>query len=127
MTKLSNQVLFWSPRVLSVAYVAFLSLFALDVFGEHHGFWSTLLALTMHLIPTFVLVAGLILAWRWEWIGATLYACVGMVYLMLVLPRRLPLATKLSWVLTIAAPAFIVAALFLANWFKHGELHSKRP
>jgi hypothetical protein len=128
MTSLYRRTLFWAPRVLSIAYIAFLSMFALDVFGEKHGFWGTLLALTMHLIPTFVLIAGLLLAWRWEWIGATLYAAAGMLYVVWVLwvPRPLSAAIKLTWILTIAGPVFVIAALFLANWLKHGELHVKR-
>jgi len=127
MTSLYRRTLFWAPRVLSIAYIAFLSMFALDVFGEKQGFWGTLLALTMHLIPTFVLIAGLLLAWRWEWIGATLYAAAGMLYVMWVLwvPRPLSAAIKLTWIVTIAGPVFVIAALFLANWLKHGELHAK--
>jgi hypothetical protein len=34
----------------------------------------------MHLIPSFVLVGVLALAWRWEWIGAALYGAAGMIY-----------------------------------------------
>ena len=45
-------------------FIAFLSLFAMDVFSEHLGLWRTALALTMHsLIPSFVLIAALI------WLG----------------------------------------------------------
>ena len=64
MTELSRRTLFWAPRVLSVALIVFLSLFALDVFGEVQGFWNTVLALAIHLIPTLVLSVVLILAWR---------------------------------------------------------------
>ena len=70
MTSLSKRLLFWTPRALAIVFIAFLSLFALDVFGEGYGFWQTLLALVIHLIPTWILIALLILAWRWEWIGA---------------------------------------------------------
>ena len=107
MTEFSRRALFWGPRALSVAFIAFLSLFALDVFGEGYGFWKTLLALTMHLIPTFGLIAALVLAWRWEWIGATLYAAAAMLYVIWVLPRPIPTATKLVWILTIAGPALV--------------------
>lgn len=68
MSQVSGRLLFWTPRALSIAFVVFLSLFALDVFADGLGFWRTALALTMHLIPSFVLIAVLILAWRWEWI-----------------------------------------------------------
>jgi hypothetical protein len=82
MTILYRWTLFWAPRVLSIAYIAFLSMFALGVFGKEHGFWRILLALTMHLIPTFVLIVALLLAWRWEWVGAILYAGAGMLYVI---------------------------------------------
>jgi len=124
MTKFSRRALFWAPRVLSIAFIAFLSLFALDVFGEGYGVWRTLVALTMHLIPSFVLIAVLVLAWWWEWIGAALYAAAGMLYVIWVLPRPIPPAMKLNWILTIAGPAFVIAALFLVNWLKRGELRA---
>jgi len=124
MTGLSKRALFWTPRILSIAYIVFLSLFALDVFSEGYGFWKTGLALVIHLIPALVLVIVLILAWRWEWIGAALYAAAGTVYVITVLPLRISPAAKFNWILTIAGPAFSLAAMFLINWWKRGELHS---
>jgi len=125
MTVLYRRTLFWTPRVLAMAYIAFLSMFALDVFGEQHSFWRILVALLIHLIPAFVLLAGLILAWRWEWVGAALYAAAGVLYVAWVLQLPLAPALKINWVLTIAGPTFLIAALFLANWLKHDELHPK--
>ena len=126
MTQLSKRALFWTPRALSILFIAFLSLFALDVFGEHLGFWQTALALTMHLIPSFVLIAALVLAWRWEWIGAALYGAAGLLYVMWVvsMSRPVPPAMRLIWILTIAGPAFAIAGLFLANWLKRGDLRA---
>ena len=126
MTQLSKRVLFWTPRALSILFIAFLSLFALDVFGEHLGVWQTALALTMHLIPSFVLIAALVLAWRWEWIGAALYGAAGLLYVWWVvsMSRPVPPAIRLNWILTIAGPAFVIAGLFLANWLKRGDLRA---
>jgi hypothetical protein len=84
MSDFSGKALFWAPRVLSIAFIAFLSLFALDVFDGRLGFWQTVLALLIHLIPVFVLIAVLILAWRWEWVGAVLYAAAGLLYIVQV-------------------------------------------
>ncbi len=122
----SKKALFWTPRILSIAFIVFLSLFALDVFDEHLGFWPTLLALTMHLIPVFVLIAALILAWRWEWIGAALYGAAGLLYITWVVStsRPVPLAMRVIWILSIAGPAFVIAGLFLANWRKHDQLRA---
>jgi hypothetical protein len=126
MNQLSKRALFWTPRALSILFIAFLSLFALDVFDGHSGFWQTVLALTMHLIPSFVLIAALVLAWRWEWIGAALYGAAGMLYVWWVVStsRPVPPAMRLIWVLTIAGPAFVIAGLFLANWLKRGDLRA---
>lgn len=125
MTTVHKRTLFWTPRVLAMLYIAFLSLFALDVFGEQHGFRQILAALSIHLIPSVILIGVLILAWQWEWIGAALYAAAGMVYIARVLGRPLPPGIKMNWILTIGGPSFLVAALFLVNWFKHDELHAK--
>ncbi len=126
MSHFTKQALFWTPRALSIAFIAFLSLFALDVFEGNLGFWRTALALIMHLIPVFVLIVALILAWRWEWIGAALYGAAGLLYVWWVVSMRgpLPPSVKLIWILTIAGPAFVIAGLFLANWLKRGELHA---
>jgi hypothetical protein len=128
MSNLAKKALFWTPRALSIAFIAFLSLFAMDVFDEHLGFWQTALALTVHLIPVFALIAVLVLAWRWEWVGAALYAAAGVLYVTWVvsMSRPVPPAMKLIWILLIAGPAFVIAGLFLANWLRRGELHAPR-
>ena len=126
MTTLHRRVLLWTPRVLSMLYVVFLSMFALDVFNEEQGFWRILGALTVHLMPSLILMAGLILAWRWEWIGTAMFSAAGLLYIVSVFNRPVSPAIKLSWVLTIAGPAFAIAALFLTNWRNHDELHPHR-
>lgn len=126
MSDLSKRLLFWTPRVLSIIFIAFLSLFALDVFDGHHSFWQTVLAFIIHLIPVFVLIGALILAWRWEWIGAALYGIAGLLYVWwaITVPRPIPPGVRFIWILTIAVPAFVIGGLFLANWLKRGELRT---
>jgi hypothetical protein len=127
MFGLSKRMLFWTPRVLSLVFIVFLSLFSLDVFGGNLGFWQTALALMTHLIPVFVLIVALILAWRWEWIGAAIYAAAGLLYIAWVvsMSRPVPPAVRLIWILAIAGPAFVIAGLFLANWLKHSKLRHR--
>ena len=126
MSNSSRRALYWAPRALSILYILFLSMFALDVFGEGRGFWQTLVALAMHLIPSFVLIVALVLAWRWEWIGTAFYAGAAALYLVWLLLRPSPPpAMKLLWFATIAGPALLAAALFFANWLKRQELHAR--
>lgn len=126
MSHRSRRCLFWAPRALSILFIVFLSMFALDVFSEPLGFWRTALALAVHLVPSFVLIAALILAWRWEWVGAAVYSAAGLLYVVWVasMSRPVPPAMRFLWALTVAGPAFVIAGLFLANWVKHGELRA---
>jgi hypothetical protein len=118
MNQNAKRLLFWSPRLLCIAFAIFLSLFALDVFNEHLGFAGTLLALVMHMIWPASVVAVLALAWRWEWVGAVLFAALGVFYAATV-------RGHLDWKLVISGPLFLLAALFLVNWFLHADLHSR--
>ncbi len=125
MTTTADKVLYWLPRVLSIAFIAFLSLFAFDVFEGDQGLGRTLLALTVHLVPVFVLIVVLVLAWHWEWIGALLFAAAGAAYVLMLIGRTSPpLPMRVVWGLTIAGPAFVVAALFLAGWLRRAHPHA---
>jgi hypothetical protein len=103
-----KQLLFWTSRVLGVLFVAFLSLFALDVFGEGSGFWDTARALVMHLIPALLVLAALVLAWRREAVGGILLIALGTWYLVNTL-------NHLDWCLVISGPLFLTGGLFLAD------------
>jgi hypothetical protein len=103
--------LYWTPRGLGILFAAFISLFALDVFGEGAGFWQTLLALLIHLIPTAVVVLALVLSWRWEWLGAILYSALAALYIQQFW-GRFPWSTYLI----ISGPLVLVGLLFLADW-----------
>jgi hypothetical protein len=112
--------LFWSPRILCILFAAFMSLFALDVFDGKYGFWKTMLALLMHLIPVFALILVLVIAWRWEWVGATFFPALGLLYIWWAW-RRFPWLTYAL----ISGPLFVLGALFLVNWLRRAELRSK--
>jgi hypothetical protein len=112
-----KRIVFWMPRILCVLFAVFVSLFALDVFGEGYGFWETLVALLMHLIPTGIVLISLAIAWRWEWIGAILFVALGIWYIIMAWG-------KFDWItyLLISGPLFLIGALFLVNWLFPAEL-----
>jgi hypothetical protein len=93
-------------------------MFALDVFGEGRGFWQTLAALTMHLVPTFALLAALVVAWRWERTGASLFGAYGIGSLIIV---RGPWWVRMIF----ALPCLVAAGLFFVCWLKLAELEPK--
>lgn len=105
------RVLYWAPRVLSLLFAGFISLFALDVFGVGYGFWETLLALTIHLIPTALILLIAALAWRWEWLGALAYLGMAAWYILLT-------GGEEHWTayLVIVGSLLLLAVLYLLSW-----------
>lgn len=110
MNKKTYKALYWFPRVLSILFVVFLSMFALDVIGQGYGFWQTVAALLLHLIPSFVLLAAALLAWRYELAGAAIFLLFGFWYIWEA--REHP-----SWWPVISGPAFLVAVLYWTSWY----------
>lgn len=119
MNKTVKRVLYWTPRILSILFAMFISLFALDVFGAGYSFWETLVALLMHLIPTFVILIVLAISWRWEWIGGVLFISLAVFYLV-------EAWGKFHWstYLVISGPSFLVGILFIINWFYRKNLRA---
>ena len=116
-----KRLLFWTPRVLCILFAVFVSLFALDVFGEGYGFWGTMLALLMHLIPTGVILIVLAISWRWEWVGGILFTALGVLYLVMFWGRF-----HWSAYLLISGPLLLVGILFLINWLYRARLRTQR-
>lgn len=106
-----NRILYWTPRIASLLFVAFISLFALDVFGAYQG-WELATALFMHLLPSFVLLVAILVAWRYDLFGGFAFLALTAWYAWTVGPER-----NWSWYLSIAAPAAVVGSLYLLHWF----------
>ncbi|MFA5259216.1 MAG: hypothetical protein WC979_07375 [Candidatus Pacearchaeota archaeon] len=107
--------LYYSPRILTILFILFISLFALDVFGNNYTFLETVQGLFMHLIPSMILIVFLIIAWKHEWVGAVGFFLFALLYIGMIVRKPLELY-MLSYSLTIAGPSIIVAILWWANW-----------
>lgn len=120
MNRTTAKWLFWTPRVICIAFALFLSLFALDVFDEHQG-WDIVLALLMHLVPVYLVIGVLALAWRWEWIGALLFTGLGLFYIVWTWG-------KFDWraPLFIAGPLVLIGGLFLVGWVRREKIRGRR-
>lgn len=111
-----NKYIYWIPRILSIVFILFLSMFGLDVFENNFGFWRTMLGLFMHLIPSMILIITLIISWKYEWVGGTVFICAGLLYIFLSFRAEIPWYLALSWSSIIAIPAITIGILFFANW-----------
>jgi hypothetical protein len=118
-----KRILFWTPRALCLLFAAFVSLFALDVFGEGHGFLHTMFDLLMHLIPTGVILVALAISWRWERVGGLLFFALGAWYVVGTWGRF-----HWSAYAVIAGPLFLLGALFeLEGWLRRNFRATQAP
>ncbi len=108
MTRSTVALLLWTPRVLALVFAGFLSLFALDVFGEGADLSHTVTALAMHLIPAAVVLAVLAVAWRWPKAGGVLFVLAGAAY-------SVTAGRHVSWIVVIGGPLVVVGALFFLS------------
>lgn len=116
-----NRAFYWAPRVLSLLFIAFLSVFALDVFEEYEG-WALAVALFMHLLPSLVLLGVVAIAWKYELVGAIAFLIGALLYIWWTWwARRDDL-----WIgyTVICGPAIIVAILFFLNWRHKNKPHT---
>lgn len=102
------RLLYWAPRVLGILIAIFVSLFALDVFMDGYNFLETVVALLMHLVPTYIVLIILFIAWRWERVGGFLFIALGVLYILLFWDP-----TEWPAYLMISGPLFLVGILFL--------------
>jgi hypothetical protein len=117
MKPVSKRILYWAPRVFGILFAIFLSLFALDVFGEGYSVWETILALLIHLVPVYIVFAVLLLAWRWSWVGAIVFLVLAILYVIMSGGRQ-----HWSAYVGISGPLLVISVLWLLNWIYRSEL-----
>ncbi|TFH00878.1 MAG: hypothetical protein E4H13_06310 [Calditrichales bacterium] len=112
MTKSTRGLLFWAPRILTILFALFSSVFALDVFAETKGFLETLAALVLHLVPTFLVIVLLVFAWRRELIGVIAFAGLAIAYVVVMWGRGFPWVTYV----VISGAMLLISVLFFLSW-----------
>lgn len=117
---MNKKILFWTPRVLVILYILFLSLFALDVFSGGYGFFEMIVALFMHLFPSLVLVGILVYSWKKEKIGGYIFLIMGVVFTFFFDTYE-----DIISFLIISGPVFLVGGLFLLSYNKNRKEKKK--
>ncbi len=115
------RILHWTPRVLAIGVALFLSLFALDVFGEEAGVGYITVALLMHLRPTLVLLIVIAIAWRRAFIGGLLFLMLGVVSVFLFDTYE-----HVFTFLTISLPVLLAGILFMVDAVSEKPLRRAR-
>jgi hypothetical protein len=120
--KTNIKILHWTPRIFCILAILFISLFALDSFDSNKTIWQQIMAFLIHLIPSFVLLALLIIAWKWELIGGIIYTLLGAGFSPIIFMHNYRMNgsvwMSISTVIFITIPFVIVGILFILSHFK---------
>lgn len=119
--KTKIKVFHWLPRILCILAILFISLFAADAFEPGKTIWQQLAAFFIHLIPSYILLAFLLIAWKWEKIGGILFMSIGLGFSPFIFQHNYNMnhsvGMSLGILLMINFPFIIVGLLFFASHF----------
>jgi prolipoprotein diacylglyceryltransferase len=111
--KTSTKALSWTARILGILAILLISFF---LWGKS-------------LIPSFVLLAVLIIAWKWEKVGGIILTIFGLAFSIFIFVfnykrNHLPVMTCLLQTLMVAIPFVLAGILFiLSHYRKKKELY----
>ncbi|NNK87539.1 MAG: hypothetical protein HKO90_04595 [Flavobacteriaceae bacterium] len=110
-------------RILALAAIAFISLFALDAFGHGEPFWRQILGFLMHLIPSFILLVIFIIALKRELIGGILYVAIALINAPWIYKHNFAMnqsvGMSIGIVCILLAPFLITGLLFIIYHYKY--------
>ena len=114
-------VIYWIPRIICILAILFVSMFALDSFDPKLTIWQQIGGFLIHLVPTYVLILLLVIAWKWELIGGILFAALGIGFSPFIFSHNYQMnhsvGMSLSIILMITFPFIFVGGFFIYSYF----------
>ena len=120
--KISTRVLYWLPRIICIIGILFISMFSIDALNSELTLWQQILSLSMHLIPSFVLILLLLLSWKRELIGGIIFMIIGLGFSPIIFIHNFKMNQSiwmsLGVILVITIPFVIVGVLFIVSHYR---------
>lgn len=115
------KLLHWTPRVLCILVILFISMFAMDAFNPQLTLWQQISGFLIHLLPSYILIAILWVAWKWELTGGIILTVFGLVTTPLVwninYSMNHSVSTTLGVIFLITFPFILIGLLFIASHY----------
>lgn len=117
------KLLHWLPRIICIAAILFVSIFALDAFRPGASVWQQVGEFLVHLAPSFILAIILAIAWKNELAGGILFTAIGLVMTPLIFNlnhnrNQFSIEQSIGIVLMITLPFIVVGVLFILSYFR---------
>lgn len=118
----SAKILYYTPRILCVIAILFISLFAFDTFETGPTIWEQIIAFLIHLIPSFILTILLIIAWKKELLGGLLFLIISLVFSPIIFRINYNMNhsfwMSMGIIFLITIPFAVVGILFIISHFR---------
>jgi len=111
----------WGARILTILLILFIGMFSIDVFFEGYKFPEILVAFFMHNVPTFLLIAVLIVAWKRPKIGGILFIILALASLIFFKTYR-----DLIVFLLISLPPLVIGLLFIYESIRANTIRNRK-
>jgi len=129
--KASIKIIRWLPRIFCILAILLVSMFALDEFNSTSSVWQQIQGFLIHLIPSYILIFFLFIAWKWELIGGILFMVFGIGLIPLIYSHNYAMnesvLMSLSVVLLINVPFIITGILFIFSHFMQKKNPAVKP
>ena len=105
--------IYWTPRIAGIVIAMFVAMFALDVFGLGGTVWQQIGAFLIHALPAILMGVVVVIAWRWEWVGAAAFLLAALFFMRVLLGNP---EGALGMLLLFSGPMLVIAVAFWLNW-----------
>ena len=120
--KISIRLLYWLPRIICIMGILFISMFSIDALNSELTIWQQILSLSMHLIPSFILILLLLLSWKRELIGGIIFMIIGLGFSPIIFIHNFKMNQSiwmsLGVISVITIPFAIVGMLFIVSHYR---------
>jgi hypothetical protein len=115
------KILHWAPRIICILAILFISMFAADAFNPQFTLWQQIGGFLIHLLPSYILIAILWVAWKRELLGGIILTAFGLMTTPLVwninYGMNHSVSTTLGVILMITFPFILTGVLFIASHY----------
>lgn len=126
---MKSKIVFWIPRIIVILAIMFVSMFALDSFTPEKNIWQQLLEFLIHLLPSYILLIVLLIAWKFELTGGILFIIISVGFIPFIYLHNYQMNhsvwISMSIIMMINFPFLLAGILFVWSYIINKKLKQK--
>lgn len=120
----------WIPRIICILVILLISMFAFDAFSSDDSVLRQIGRFLVHLTPSFILLAFLIIAWRRELLGGIIFSTIGIGLIPFIYQHNYninhSIGMSVGIVMMVTFPLILAGVLFIISSIRKKKSCSKK-